>query len=110
MDAPEFLWTAALSAPPSLSYPKWWESTALRIIDAGKRFSQDLRKQEKRPALAEPVLRVEDRSKRSDWAPGRPRMPRSAGGPIPLLGPIFVREWLTVPRSTQHYLTRVGYF
>ncbi len=26
-----------------------------------------------------------------------------------MLGPIFVREWLTVPRGTQHYLLRAGY-
>lgn len=26
-----------------------------------------------------------------------------------MLGPIFVREWLTVPRGSQHYLMRVGY-
>src|SRR5262249_54252383 len=28
----------------------------------------------------------------------------------PLLGPIFVREWLTVPRRARHYVTRCAYF
>ena len=28
---------------------------------------------------------------------------------MPLLGPIFVREWLTVPRRARHYVTRSAY-
>src|SRR5438445_13610081 len=38
--------------------------------------------------------------------------PASGGGWrgfLPLLGPIFVREWLTVPRRARHYVTRSAY-
>src|SRR5262245_39521331 len=31
------------------------------------------------------------------------------GGEPSLLGPIFVREWLTVPRRTRHYVVRSAY-
>jgi ABC-type transport system involved in multi-copper enzyme maturation permease subunit len=57
-------------------------------IDAGKRFSQDWRI--RRGLLKYPLALLEGRT--------------------PLLGPIFVREWLTVPRSAQHYVIRAGYF
>src|SRR5262245_32848934 len=31
------------------------------------------------------------------------------GGGVTLLGPIFVREWLTVPRRSRHYVMRCVY-
>src|SRR5437588_6018168 len=32
-----------------------------------------------------------------------------AGGGVYLLGPIFLREWLTVPRQAHHYVSRAAY-
>src|SRR5438270_2199063 len=47
------------------------------------------------------------RGRRHCGAQSRSGSPR--GGLVSLLGPIFVREWLTVPRQPRHYVMRVAY-